>query len=107
MSFDPVEHPKHYSFGSLECIDWIEAELTYEEFEGYLKGQVFKYLWRYRDKGNKSQDLKKARWYLNKLIEKMESEEAEEEQAIETARAELQHCMENFLNDDEEGEDPQ
>ena len=105
--FDSVDHPQHYASGSLECIDWIEAELTYEEFEGYLKGQIFKYVWRYRDKGKKSQDLKKARWYLNKLIGKMESEEAEETQAIETARAELQYCMENFLNDDEEGEDPQ
>ena len=80
--FDPVDHPQHYASGSLECIDWIEAELTSEEFEGYLKGQVFKYVWRYRDKGKKSQDLKKARWYLDKLIDKMEVEEAEEEQAM-------------------------
>ena len=66
--FDPVEKPVHYAAGSVECIDAIEAQLTPEEFRGYLKGNIAKYLWRERKKGGK-ESLKKARWYLNKLID--------------------------------------
>ena len=66
--FDPVDKPIHYAAGSVECIAAIEAQLTPEEFRGYLKGNVAKYMWRERKKGGK-ESLKKARWYLNKLIE--------------------------------------
>ncbi len=66
--FDPVEKPMHYAAGSVECIDAIEAQLTPEEFRGYLKGNIAKYLWRERKKGGK-ESLKKAKWYLNKLID--------------------------------------
>ena len=66
--FDPVEKPLHYAAGSVECIDAIEAQMTPEEFRGYLKGNVVKYLWRERKKGGK-ESLKKAKWYLNKLID--------------------------------------
>ena len=66
--FDPVEKPVHYAAGSVECIDAIEAQMTPEEFRGYLKGNVVKYLWRERKKGGK-ESLKKAKWYLNKLID--------------------------------------
>ena len=66
--FDPVEKPMHYAAGNVECIDAIEAQLTPEEFRGYLKGNVAKYMWRERKKGGK-ESLKKARWYLNKLID--------------------------------------
>jgi len=54
----------------MECIDWIEAALTPEEFRGYLKGNMLKYQWRYASKGNPVQDLRKADWYLRKLLEK-------------------------------------
>ena len=66
--FDPVEKPMHYAAGNVECIDAIEAQLTPEEFRGYLKGNIAKYMWRERKKGGK-ESLKKARWYLNKLID--------------------------------------
>ena len=65
--FDPVNHPQHYASGSLECIDWIESMLTEEEFRGYLKGNVLKYVWRHEAKGKPAQDLSKAIWYLEKL----------------------------------------
>lgn len=65
--FDPVNHPQHYASGSLECIDWIESMLTAEEFRGYLKGNVLKYVWRHEDKGKPAQDLSKAIWYLERL----------------------------------------
>lgn len=65
---DPVNHPSHYTQGNVECIDAIESSMTFEAFCGYLKGNAQKYLWRYENKGNKIEDLKKANWYVNKLI---------------------------------------
>lgn len=69
---DAVNHPSHYTQnGNIESIESIEASMEPMEFQGYLKGNIQKYLWRYRDK-NGLEDLKKARWYLNKLIEQYE-----------------------------------
>ena len=51
---DNVNHPAHYTQGSIECIDAIEAALTPEEFRGYCKGNALKYLWRERSKGNET-----------------------------------------------------
>ena len=65
---DNVEHPSHYCRGGIECIDAIEASLGKDEFAGFLRGNIIKYIWRYKDK-NGLEDLKKAQWYLNKLIE--------------------------------------
>ena len=64
---DMVNHPPHYNQKGIECIDAIQAA-TDTGFEYYLQGNIMKYLWRYRYKDG-SQDLKKALWYLNKLIE--------------------------------------
>ena len=68
---DEVNHPSHYTQGAVECIDALEASMTPEEFRGYLKGCQMKYMWRYRMKGG-LKDLKKSRWYLDKLISKVE-----------------------------------
>ena len=65
---DLVNHPPHYTDGSIECIDAIEAQLTPEEYRGYLKGNIAKYTWRERHKGG-TESLKKSRFYLNRLIE--------------------------------------
>lgn len=64
---DAINHPPHYSQGSIECIDAIEAAMSPDEFRGLLKGNVIKYLWRCDHKGG-LQDLRKARWYLDRLI---------------------------------------
>ena len=64
---DNVNHPPHYANGGIECIDAMESMLSEKEFRGYLRGNVFKYLWRYPVK-NGVEDLKKAQWYLNKLV---------------------------------------
>lgn len=61
-----VESPPHYNQAGIECIDAIEAALG-DGFEFYLQGNILKYLWRYRYK-NGVQDLRKAEWYLRKLI---------------------------------------
>ena len=63
---DMVNHPPHYNKNGIETIDAIESA-TGEGFEYYLQGNILKYLWRYRYK-NGTEDLKKARWYLDKLI---------------------------------------
>ncbi len=65
---DMVNHPPHYNDGGVECIDAIQAAMTKEAFQGYLKGNVIKYMWRYEAKGG-TQDLDKANWYLTKLRE--------------------------------------
>jgi hypothetical protein len=68
---DVVNKPKHYNQGGIECIDAIEAMLTHEEFVGYLRGNSLKYRWRFRYK-NGVEDLRKAEWYENKLLEILE-----------------------------------
>lgn len=66
---DAVNNPQHYNHRGIECISAIEASMAPSQFQGYLKGNIIKYLWRYEYK-NGLEDLKKAQWYLNKLIEK-------------------------------------
>ncbi len=63
---DLVNSPLHYNKTGVECINAIEA-VTEDGFEYYLQGNILKYLWRYRYK-NGVEDLKKAQWYLRKLI---------------------------------------
>lgn len=63
---DEVNKPAHYQ-GKYECIDVIEDRLSTNGFQGYLEGNVWKYLYRYRSK-NGVTDLKKAQWYLERLI---------------------------------------
>jgi hypothetical protein len=58
-----INHPRHYTEGEVECIEAIKSALTEEEWVGYLKGNIFKYVWRERHKGG-VESLKKARWYL-------------------------------------------
>ncbi len=64
-------NPNHYKQGDIECIDAIEAALTPEEFRGYCKGNIIKYVWRERMKGE-AISLAKSRWYLNRLLGKLE-----------------------------------
>tara|TARA_R110000782_G_scaffold233106_2_gene319286 strand:- start:339 stop:680 length:342 start_codon:yes stop_codon:yes gene_type:complete len=67
---DSVNTPAHYSLNEqgIECIDAIQASMGADEFKGMLKGNVLKYLWRYNYKGKPEQDLRKAEWYLQRLI---------------------------------------
>jgi hypothetical protein len=64
---DMVNSPIHYNKAGIETIDALEAMLV-DGFDYYLQGNIVKYLWRFRYK-NGIEDLKKAQWYLNKLIE--------------------------------------
>ena len=66
-----VDKPTHYTSGAVECIDAIRSALTPDEFRGYLKGNIMKYVWRERLK-NQDQDLQKAAKYLEWLIAEMQ-----------------------------------
>lgn len=71
-TFDPVNKPSHYAGEGIECIDYIKERLTPEQLQGYLNGAAMKYLHRWQAKENPLQDLKKARWYLDRLIGELE-----------------------------------
>jgi len=71
---DMVNHPNHYTQGGIECIKAIEASMPPDGFQDYCKGNVLKYVWRFRQK-NGLEDLKKARVYLNWMIESVEKEQ--------------------------------
>ena len=68
MKHDNVNHPSHYGQGQIEAIEYIQDFLTEEEYIGYLRGNIAKYMHRWRYK-NGREDLKKAEWYLDRLIE--------------------------------------
>ena len=68
---DKVNNPAHYNNGEIECIDAIASALSLDELKGFVRGNVIKYLWRTEHKGG-LEDLKKARWYLDYLINKLE-----------------------------------
>lgn len=70
---DAVNHPNHYCKGGVECLDAIKAALG-DKYEGFLAGNVLKYVYRYPDK-NGVEDCKKARFYLDKLIEVLSNEQ--------------------------------
>lgn len=70
MRVNNVDHPPHYTTGKIETIDYIEDKLTEEMLEGYFVGNILKYLSRYKHK-NGIEDLKKARWYLDRMIGRM------------------------------------
>lgn len=71
---DAVEHPSHYNHGGRETIDDIKEHLSGSDWDAYQGGllfNVYKYIDRSPYKGKRLEDLKKAAWYLNKLIEEV------------------------------------
>jgi len=70
---DPVMKPDHYNNGAIEAIEAIKASMPENEFRGYLKGNALKYLWRYDYKGKPVEDLRKCKWYVDRLIQEVNS----------------------------------
>lgn len=68
---DTVYKPSHYTYGTIECIDYIQDKLSKEEFTGACKFNVIKYVSRAGKKDNTKQDLQKAKWYIDKWIESL------------------------------------
>ena len=98
---DPVNSPQHYadSFGGVQCIEAIEASMSMEEFKGFLKGNVQKYVWRYAQK-NGAEDLKKAKWYLERLITLREMGEAMAKATIRDSSKKVAETIANYDPDD-------
>jgi len=71
MAKDNVNAPQHYLHGKKETIYEISDCMTSDEFHGYLKGNILKYVSRYKFKGEPLEDLQKAQWYLNRLIKEV------------------------------------
>ena len=71
---DNVKSPPHYTHGGVELVDIWRKTMSFEALCGLFWGNVTKYLWRYKHK-NGLEDLKKARQYLDWLIEEVEKEE--------------------------------
>jgi hypothetical protein len=65
-------NPEHYKKGGIEAIDAIKASMSDLEFQGYLKGNVLKYMWRFRHKKG-VEDLQKAEWYNKRLIDELKA----------------------------------
>ena len=69
---DPVNHPSHYTQGGIECIDAIGAAVGgLSGMDAVLTSQIIKYIWRWKHK-NGVEDLRKAGWYLDRLIKAQE-----------------------------------
>ena len=64
-------NPMHYRVGGIETIDYIQSKMPPEAFEGYLQGNIIKYISRYKNK-NGIEDLQKAEWYLTRLIKEVQ-----------------------------------
>ena len=71
VQFDNVNSPAHYKHGKKETIDVIRDCMESDEYHGYLKGNVLKYVSRYKWKGEPLEDLEKAQWYLNRLVKEV------------------------------------
>ena len=81
---DLVNHPDHYTQGKIECIEAIEAATTeLTGIEAVCTGNAIKYLWRWKSK-NGLEDLKKARWYLDHLIQEVEDKSVDEQAYYQT-----------------------
>jgi hypothetical protein len=76
LTGDPINHPTHYTNeGDMECIEAIVGMLGSSGAADYCRGNIVKYLWRYREK-NGVEDLRKAQWYLSKIIDIEEEKDA-------------------------------
>lgn len=71
FTIDEPSKPAHYDTG-IDTIAFMRANCPPEQVEGFLRGNVFKYLQRYPSKGTPVEDLKKARHYIEMLIEEVE-----------------------------------
>ena len=67
-------NPNHYKTGKIECIDALEAATVNKTgLEAVCTANIIKYLWRYENK-NGIEDIRKAKWYIEKLIKYLENE---------------------------------
>lgn len=72
---DMVNHPTHYTQGDIECIDCIKAATIGKSgVQAFCVGNIIKYIFRFEEK-NGLEDVKKAKWYIERLIKELDSNE--------------------------------
>ena len=98
---DLVNHPSHYETGKFECIDVMEEALGRDVVKGFCIGNAFKYLYRAKRK-NGLEDLKKAQWYLNRIIS-MEDADNTKDSYIEQ-KERLKDLEDEILNETDKSE---
>lgn len=97
---DMVQHPQHYNQGGIECIDAIKAATVGKTgIQAFCVGNAIKYLFRYENK-NGLEDVKKAQWYINRLIQELE--EKKENNDLHNLDIDTGDCLDcaNFNMDD-------
>ena len=76
---DPVNHPDHYTQGGVEGIDALKAAtMGLKGIEAVCTANAIKYLWRWKQK-NGAEDLRKAVWYIHRLIDEAEARDETEQ----------------------------
>ena len=73
--WDAVNSPDHYNQTEMETINVIQNSMDTKEFQGYLKGNIIKYVARHRHKGMPLKDILKAQWYMGWLVEELTEKE--------------------------------
>ena len=73
--FDIIEKPEHYNYGKVECIDVISDVLGKQGLIDYCHGNAMKYIFRAKHKGKFIENIKKAIWYLNRIVEETEGKQ--------------------------------
>ncbi len=69
LAFKDAVNPEHYKRGGIESIDYIQAKLSPEEFAGYCRGNMLKYLSRLGHKDEAAQEMRKAIWYGERWLQ--------------------------------------
>ena len=103
---DNVNHPSHYNQGGIECIEALKAATVGKTgIEAVCVANVIKYCWRYEEK-NGLEDVKKAQFYINRLIQELE--EKKENDAFHGPTVDIGHCIDcaNFNMDEGEDSEP-
>ena len=98
---DLVNHPSHYETGKFECIEVMEEALGRDVVKGFCIGNAFKYLYRAKRK-NGLEDLKKAQWYLNRVISMEDADNTKDPYVEQNAR--LKDLEDEILNETDKSE---
>lgn len=69
MKIDMINAPPHYTKGAIQFLDYLKQQLSKEGYLGFLEASVMKYMHRHKLKDANIEDLEKANFYLNRLIE--------------------------------------
>jgi len=94
LKYDMINNPQHYQGdGGVDCLTAMKSMVRESGFSDHLRCQVLKYIWRYQSKGSPVNDLKKAAFYLDRLIKVTEDEAETQEHKDQMERLNLMAKM--------------